>query len=231
MKQSIGSPPSSPNTAVTEGQAAFPIVAIGASAGGLQAAKTFIGALPIDTGMAFILVQHLDPTHVSMMVDLLAQHSPIPVSEASNGVIVEPNHIYVIPPGHYLAFEGGALHTSQPETGMSIRLPFDYLLQSLARTRGASTFGIVLSGTGTDGSLGLKKLKEMGGRILAQDPEEADYREMPQNAIKTGAVDVISVAAGMPAILQKLRRETTSKAEDPSSGLIPTLGALVSPPR
>ena len=172
--------------------------------------------MPIDTGMAFILVQHLDPTHVSMMVDLLAQHSLIPVSEASNGVIVEPNHIYVIPPGHYLAFKGGALHTSQPETGMSIRLPFDYLLQSLARTRGASTFGIVLSGTGTDGSLGLKKLKEMGGRILAQNPEEADYREMPQNAIKAGAVDVISVAAGMPAILQKLRRETTLKAEDSS---------------
>jgi len=111
-------------------------------------------------------------------VELLAQHAAMAVSQASEGIIVEPDHFYVIPPGSYIAFEGGALHMTQPEAGASVRLPFDVLLQSLAQARGASAIGIILSGTGADGSLGLKALKEKGGRVIAQDPEEAGYGDM-----------------------------------------------------
>ena len=218
--QPIARPASSSASGPLEDHAVFPIVAIGASAGGLEAAKKFIAALPADTGMAFILVQHLDPTHASMMVELLAQHAAMAVSKASEGMIVEPNHFYVIPPGSYIAFEGGALHMTQPGAGASVRLPFDFLLQSLAQARGASAIGIILSGTGADGSLGLKALKEKGGRVIAQDPEEAGYGDMPRNAIKTGAVEFILPAAQIPQALLKFKWEALPKAEKPVAAAV-----------
>jgi len=218
--QPIARPASSSASGPLEDHAVFPIVAIGASAGGLEAAKKFIAALPADTGMAFILVQHLDPTHASMMVELLAQHAAMAVSQASEGMIVEPDHFYVIPPGSYIAFEGGALHMTQPEAGASVRLPFDVLLQSLAQARGASAIGIILSGTGADGSLGLKALKEKGGRVIAQDPEEAGYGDMPRNAIKTGAVEFILPAAQIPQALLKFKWEALPKAEKPVAAAV-----------
>jgi two-component system CheB/CheR fusion protein len=217
MKRPITRPASSSASGPPEDHAVFPIVAIGASAGGLEASKKFISALPADTGMAFILVQHLDPTHASMMVELLAQHAAIVVSQASEGVIVEPDHFYVIPPGSYIAFEGGALHMTQPEAGASVRLPFDVLLQSLAKARRASAIGIILSGTGTDGSLGLKALKEKGGRVIAQDPKEAGYGDMPRNAIKTGAVDLVLPAAQIPRALLKFKLAPLPMPEKPAT--------------
>src|SRR5580704_4400830 len=153
----------------------FAVVGMGASAGGLEACQKFVDALPADSGMAFILVQHLDPTHESMMVDLLAGHTSMTVRQATDGMPVEREHFYVIPPGAYLSVGNGALHLSQPQARHGARLPFDFLLHSLAEECGARAICVILSGTGSDGSLGLKAVNENGGLVIAQDPEEARH--------------------------------------------------------
>ena len=142
-------------------------------------------------GMAFILVQHLDPTHESMMVDLLAGHTSMTVRQATDGMPIERDHLYVIPPGTYLSVGNGALHLSQPQARHGARLPFDFLLHSLAEDCGPRAICVILSGTGADGSLGLKAVKEKGGLVIAQDPDEAGYDGMPRSAIMTGAVDLV----------------------------------------
>jgi len=123
--------------------------------------------------MAFILVQHLDPTHESMLADLLAGYTAMTVHQATDGMPIMPDHVYVIPPGTYLSVGGGALHLSQPQARHGARLPFDFLLHSLAEDCGARAIAVILSGTGADGSLGLKAIKEQGGLVVAQDPDEA----------------------------------------------------------
>ena len=149
-------------------------------------------ALPAANGMAFIIVQHLDPSHDSMMVNLLAGHTSMPVLLATDGMAIERERVYVIPPGVYLsADEKGALRLSKPQARRGARLPFDFLLNSLAREYGARTVCVVLSGTGADGSLGLKAVKDNGGLVIAQDISEADYDGMPGSAIATGAVDLV----------------------------------------
>ena len=168
------------------GLADFAVVGIGASAGGLDACRKLIGALPTNNGMAFILVQHLDPTHESMMVDLLAGHTSMTVRQATDGMPIERDHLYIIPPGTYLSVGNGALHLSQPHARHGARLPFDFLLHSLAEECGARAICVILSGTGADGSLGLKAVKENGGLVIAQDPDEAGYDGMPRSAIMTG---------------------------------------------
>ncbi|WP_020177337.1 chemotaxis protein CheB [Methyloferula stellata] len=179
----------------------FPIVGIGASAGGLEACRKLVEALPIDTGMAFILVQHLDPTHESMMVDLLAGHTRVTVLQAMDGMLIEPDHLYVIPPGTYLSVGNGALHLSQPQAPHGARLPFDFLLHSLAEECGTRAISVILSGTGGDGSLGLKSVKEKGGLVIAQDPGEAAYDGMPRSAIMTGMVDLVLAIEKIPKAL------------------------------
>ena len=172
------------------------MVAIGASAGGLEACRRLLDALPAPNGMAFIIVQHLDPSHDSMMVDLLAGHTSMPVLLATDGMKIERERVYVIPPGVYLsADEKGALRLSNPQARHGARLPFDFLLNSLARDHGARSVCVVLSGTGADGSLGLKAVKESGGFVIAQDFGEADYDGMPRSAVATGAVDLVLRAA------------------------------------
>ena len=142
-------------------RAEFPIVAIGASAGGLDACRKLLDALPANNGMAFIIVQHLDPSHDSMMVDLLAGHTSMPVLLATDGMAIERERVYVIPPGVYLSVDDkAALRLSKPQARHGARLPFDFLLNSLAREYGARAVCVVLSGTGADGSLGLKAVKE-----------------------------------------------------------------------
>jgi two-component system, chemotaxis family, CheB/CheR fusion protein len=179
----------------------FAVVGIGASAGGLQASRNLVEALPVDTGMAFILVQHLDPTHESMMVDLLAGHTSMAVRQATDGMKLQCDRIYVIPPGSYLSVGDGVLHLSEPQARHGARLPFDFLLHSLADSFGARAICIILSGTGADGSLGLEAVKERGGLVIAQDPEEAGYDGMPRSAIATGAVDLILPVAKMPGAM------------------------------
>jgi len=185
----------------------FPVVGVGASAGGLDACKKLIGALPATTGMAFILVQHLDPAHESLMVELLASHTAMTVVQAADGMTVTPEHLFVIPPGTYLAVADGVLHLSQRNARHGARLPFDFLLRSLADDYGARAIGVVLSGTGADGSLGLRAVRDKGGVVIAQDPDEAEYDGMPSSAILAGAVDmVLPVARIAEALLDRARR-------------------------
>jgi two-component system CheB/CheR fusion protein len=187
----------------------FPVVGIGASAGGLEACRKLLSALPAGNGMAFILIQHLDPTHESMMVDLLAEHTAMTVRQAADGMPIERDHLYVIPPGTYLSVSNGAVHLSQPEARHGARLPFDFLLHSLAADCGARAVCVILSGTGADGSLGLKTVKQNGGFVIAQDPDEADYDGMPRSAVSTGAVDFVLPITKIPEALVKFNRRMT----------------------
>jgi len=194
---------SNPHNAAESLRGDFPVVGIGASAGGLDACRKFLAAFPGDNGMAFILIQHLDPTHESMMVDLLAAYTPMTVCQATDGMPIQPDHVYAIPPGTYLSVAGGALHLSQPRERHGSRLPFDFLLHSLAEECGPRAIGVVLSGTGTDGSLGVKSVKEKCGMVIAQTPAEAAYDGMPRNAIATGAVDLVLPVAEIPDAIVK----------------------------
>jgi two-component system CheB/CheR fusion protein len=181
--------------------ARFIVVGIGASAGGLDACRQLLSALPADSGMAFILVQHLDPSHESMMVELLASHTTMAVQQAITGMRIEPDHLYVIPPGAYLAVEDGALQLSPPPVRHGARLPFDFLLQAMAKMYGPRAVCITLSGTGADGSIGLRAIKQNGGLVLVQDPKEASYDGMPRNAVLTGMVDSVLTIDQMPDAL------------------------------
>lgn len=198
------SPPkarSSSKTVAPSPPAAFTVVGIGASAGGLEAARKFFDALPADNGMAFILIQHLDPTHASMMADLLASHTRMKVQQAADRMLLEPEHVYVIPPGQYLSIHHGTLRLSQPRERHGARMPFDFLLHSLAEELGTHAVCVILSGTGADGSLGLKAIKEKGGLVIVQNPDEAGFDGMPRSAITTGAVDLVLPVAQIPKIL------------------------------
>jgi two-component system CheB/CheR fusion protein len=176
-----------------------------------------LDALPADCGMAFILVQHLDPTHESMMVDLLAGHTSMTVLQATDGMPVNRDHLYIIPPGTYLSVEHGALHLSEPQARHGARLPFDFLLNSLAADYGTRAICIILSGTGADGSVGLKAIREKGGLVIAQDPDEASYDGMPRNAILTGSVDQVLPVGKMPDELGKYQPRLAVKR--PQGGL------------
>jgi two-component system, chemotaxis family, CheB/CheR fusion protein len=197
----------------------FLIVAIGASAGGLDACRKLLDALPAITGMAFILVQHLDPTHESMMVDLLASHTAMTVCQASDGVPIEREHFYVIPPGRYLSVGDGTLHLTQPQARHGMRLPFDFLLQSLAKECGSRTICVVLSGTGADGSLGLQEVKAKNGHVVVQDPGEAGYDGMPRSAIATGAVDLVLGVTDIPKALSEFNQSANSSDPDSEAAL------------
>ncbi|WP_199084381.1 chemotaxis protein CheB [Bosea sp. ASV33] len=177
------------------------VVGIGASAGGLEACRKLLDAMPDTDGLAFILVQHLDPNHPSMIAELLSPHTSLTVREASEGIRLERGHLYVIAPGTALSVIGRSLHVSTPQQRHGTRLPFDFLLQSLAEEYGSRCIAIVLSGTGEDGSVGLKAVKSKGGIVFAQDPEEAGYDGMPRSAIATGDVDRILLAAEIPEAL------------------------------
>src|SRR5262249_50356429 len=147
-----------------------PIVGIGASAGGLDAFEKFFSRVPVDSGFAFVVIQHLAPHHASILRDLIAQNTRMPVQEAQNGVVPEANHVYVITPGKKLEIERGVFVLSAAEPGYH---PVDGFFCSLAEDQGASAIGIVLSGSGTDGTKGLRAIKEHGGLTFAQRPETA----------------------------------------------------------
>jgi two-component system CheB/CheR fusion protein len=186
----------------------FLVVGLGASSGGLEALYKLFDALPSDTGMAFILVQHLDPTHGSMMVGLLAGHTAMTVSEAADGMPIERDHVYVIPPGVYLSIGEGALRLTNPRERHGARMPFDFLLRSLAEECGARAVCAVLSGTGADGSVGLTAIRANGGLVIVQDPKDAAQGGMPRSAILTGAVDLVLPVAEIPAALVKHRHKS-----------------------
>ena len=205
----------------------FPLVGIGASAGGLEACKALIGALPTVTGAAFLLVQHLDPSHESLLVDLLAG-GPLIIEEASDGARVEKEHLYVIPPGAFLSMEGGLLRLSPPPQPHGSRLPIDFLLASLAREGGRRAACVILSGTGQDGSLGARAIKEAGGRVFVQDPDEARSDGMPRSAIATGAADLVLPVACIPkALLDHVPGVEVGARREPSVDRPQGLDAIV----
>jgi two-component system CheB/CheR fusion protein len=178
-----------------------PVVGIGASAGGLVAFKKFFTHMPDDSGMAFVLVPHLDPSHQSLMVELLSRQTEMPVCEASDGQAIEANHVYIIPPAKYLAIENSKLQLSRLPQPSRIETAIDHFLGSLADDQAERAIGIILSGTSSHGSAGLQAIKANGGMVMAQQPETAEYDAMPQNAIDTGIVDYILPPEEMPATL------------------------------
>lgn len=170
-------------------EAAFPVVGIGASAGGIEAFTSFLNAMPGNTGMAFVFIQHQPPSRVSMLPDILSRLTEMPVQPVRNGIKIEPNHVYVLPPGADLFIRAGKLHLEEFTQG-GVHMPIDYFFRSLADELGARAIGVVLSGTATDGTLGLKAIKAEGGITFSQDEKSAKYDGMPSSAINSGCVDM-----------------------------------------
>jgi two-component system CheB/CheR fusion protein len=185
---------------------AFPVVGIGASAGGLEAFRKLLAALPAETGIAFVLIPHLDPTHESMMVDLLGRDTKMKVVQAADGMPLERNCVYVIAPHAYLSVRDGMLRLTQPQAPHGARLPFDFFLNSLADAFDERAVCVILSGTGADGSVGLKAINEKGGLVIAQDPEEAAFDGMPLSAISTGAVNLVLPVGEIPQAIIRYAR-------------------------
>src|SRR5579872_728169 len=181
--------------------AGMPVVGLGASAGGLDAFKKFFSSMPGDSGMAFVVVPHLDPTHESLMVELLKKYTHMPVVEATEGVSIAVNHVYIIPPNKYLAIREGVLRLSGPVERHGPSTSIDLFLRSLAQDRGERAIGVILSGTSSHGSLGLRDIKAHGGMTMVQDPATAEYAEMPKSAIATGLVDYVLPPERMPEML------------------------------
>ncbi len=175
----------------------FPVVGIGASAGGLEAFKKLLHAIPLNSGMAYILVQHLHPDHDSVLPEILQRETSIAVQEVSDNVRVEVNNIYVIPSNKTLVATDGVLQLSE-RPGYKKNDLIDIFFSSLAEVHQNQSIGIVLSGTGSDGTIGLKKIKEQGGITFAQDAASAAFEEMPENAIKAEAVDFVLKPEDMP---------------------------------
>ena len=190
------------------------VVGIGASAGGLAAFKTFLANTPADTAMAFILVQHLDPHHKSLLVELLGARAPIPVLEAVDGVAIRKNSVFVIPPDATLTIKGGILRVVTPAPPRELRRPIDTFLASLAEDCGDKAVAIVLSGVGSDGALGVRKIKEHGGLTLAQaEFNHVAQGGMPQSAADTGMVDHVVPVEAMPALLVDYQQHLGAVAE------------------
>jgi two-component system, chemotaxis family, CheB/CheR fusion protein len=181
----------------------FPIVGIGASAGGLAAFEAFFSGMPadVDPGMAFVLVQHLAPDHKSILTDLIRRYTRMQVFEVEDGMTVLPNCTYIIPPGRDMAFLNGALQLLEPISPRGHRLPIDFFFRSLAQDLCGRAIGVVLSGTGSDGTLGVRAIKGEGGMVMSQNPESTAYDGMPRSAIATGLVDYELPPAEMPAQL------------------------------
>ncbi len=202
----------------------FPIVGIGASAGGLEALEQFFDNMPDDSGMAFVIIQHLDPEHKGMMPELLQRNTEMHVVTVTDRLKIKPNCVYVIPPNKSMSILNGALHLFAPIEKHGLRLPVDYFFRSLADDLQQDSIGIILWGMGSDGSLGLKAIKEKAGIVLVQQPESAKFDSMPRNAIGAVIVDFIAPADELPAKLLGidkaiLRENIESKLEKYSSSL------------
>jgi len=184
----------------------FPVVGIGASAGGLDAFKKILSAIPVDSGMAYVIVQHLSPDHPSSLTEILSLHSKIPVHEIISDINLLPNHIYIIPENNLLIAEEGFLKLKLRTRNERRTNTIDIFFESLADVHRTFAIGVILSGAGFDGTLGLKKIKELGGATIVQDPETAAYKGMPQNAIDTDAADYILSPEKIPSQLLEIQQ-------------------------
>jgi two-component system, chemotaxis family, CheB/CheR fusion protein len=182
------------------------IVAIGASAGGIEALTDLMNHLPADTGMAFVLVQHLDPKHHSILTELLARKTTMTVTEVSEGLAVKPNHVYVIPPNAMMSISGQTLHLSPREESRGTHMSVDHFMRALAEQKGNRAIGVILSGSGTDGTLGMSEIQAHGGVTFAQDEATAKYDGMPRSAAVAGYVDYVLSPKGIAKELARIAR-------------------------
>ena len=186
----------------------FPVVGIGASAGGLEALEQFLGRVPAGSGVAFVIVQHLDPTHKGIMAELLQRGTGMTVVQVKDRTQVRPDCVYVIPPNKDMSILHGVLHLLEPTEPRGLRLPIDSFLRSLAQDRQEHSIGVILSGMGSDGTLGLRAIKEKAGLALVQEPATAKFDAMPRSAIDAGLADIVAPADELPAkILAYLQRK------------------------
>jgi two-component system, chemotaxis family, CheB/CheR fusion protein len=181
----------------------FPVVGIGASAGGLEAYTELLKNLPLDTGMGFVLVQHLDPQHESALVDLLTRATSMPVREVTNNLHVEANHVYVIPPNTNLGIAQGVLKLRAREQSRTPTRSIDSFFESLAEDQRERAIGVILSGAATDGTVGMEAVKAEGGITFAQD-DSARYDSMPRSAIAAGCVDFVLKPADIAKELARI---------------------------
>lgn len=185
----------------------FPVVGIGASAGGLEALEQFLEHVPDNSGLAYVIIQHLDPTQKGMLPELLQRVSRMKVHQAKDRMVVKPNCVYVIPPNKSMSILNGVLYLFEPLEIRGLRLPFDFFLRSLATDRKEKSIGIVLSGMGSDGSAGLRDIKENNGIVMVQDPATAKFDSMPRNAINSVVVDIVAPANELPQKLMHFLKQ------------------------
>jgi len=200
---------SPPNTKLSPANnASFPVVGIGASAGGLEALEQFLGHAPPDSGMAFVIVQHLDPTRKGIMPELLQRGTRMKVLQVKDRTKVRPNRVYVIPPNKSMSILHGDLHLLEPEAPRGLRLPIDFFFRSLAQDQQERSIGVILSGMGSDGTLGLRAIKEKAGVVLVQEPSTAKFDGMPRSAIDAGLADIVAPAEELPAKISTYLQRT-----------------------
>ena len=204
--------PDSSDVSEKNHSADFPIVGIGASAGGLAAFEAFFRHMPTETdrGIAFVLVQHLAPDHTSLLGELIQRYTRMHVSDIEDGMVVQPNNVYIIPPNKDLAIFHGRLQLLAMTSPRGMHLPIDHFFRSLAQEQGDAAIAIVLSGAGSDGTLGVRAVKEVGGMVMVQTPTSAEYDSMPQSALATGLVDYVLPPEEMPAQLLAYVQHTVS---------------------
>ncbi len=190
---------SEPDSSLLSPRSSFPIVGIGASAGGLEALELFLGNVPTGSGLAIVIVQHLDPTHKGIMVELLQRRTNMRVLQVKDRTRVEPNCVYVIPPNKDMSILHGMLHLLEPLAPRGLRLPIDFFFRSLATDQQEYSIGVILSGMGSDGTLGLRAIKEKAGVAFVQDPVSAKFNGMPHSAIEAGLADVVASVEDLPA--------------------------------
>jgi len=176
----------------------FPIVGIGASAGGLEALEQFLGRVSANSNIAFVVIQHLDPTHKGIMAELLQRATGMEVFQVRDRMRVKPNCVYVIPPNRDMSILHGILYLFEPTAPRGLRLPIDFFLRSLAEDRQEQSIGVILSGMGSDGTMGLRAIKEKAGLALVQEPASAKFDSMPRSAIHAGLADLVAPAAELP---------------------------------
>lgn len=179
-------------------QPRFTVVGIGASAGGLEALELFFSQMPADSGMAFVIIQHLDPTHKGMMAELLQRATSMPVVQATDQMPVTPNCVYVIPPNVDMSILHGVLYLLEPLAPRGLRLPIDFFFRSLAEDQQESSIGVILSGMGSDGMLGARAIKEKAGAVFVQEPATAKFDSMPRSTVEAGLADVVAPVGALP---------------------------------
>lgn len=204
----------------------FPIVGIGASAGGLEAIEAFLRHQSNKGGLGFVVVQHLDPTHSAMLVELLARSTSMKVTQVKDRTAVEPDRVYVIPPNKDLSILNGVLHLLAPVAPRGLRLPIDFFFRSLAADKGTQAIGVLLSGMGSDGMLGIAAIKERGGGTFIQDPASAKFDSMPRSAIDAGLADVVAPAEELAGKIADYVRHAPHPAGDNPPIAAKTAGAI-----